>query len=108
GRALRDLVARGTKGGRVDVTTRSASAPRNVILLVGDGMGTAAVTATYYHRGGLAMNELRHHGIVTTHALDSLVNDSPGSATALGTGRRTLGSAVGMAPGDDGALVAVE
>jgi len=70
-------------------------------------MGIPAVTAAYYHQGGLAMTGLPRHGIITTHARDGLVNDSPAAATALATGHRTRKAAIGMAV-QDGELVAVE
>ena len=82
--------------------------PKNVILFVGDGMGLAAVTASYYARGESAMLSMPVAGLVSTHGLDRLVNDSAATATALSTGRRTRYGAVGTAPGPDGSLVGVE
>lgn len=73
--------------------------PKNVILFVGDGMGLAAVTASYYARGESAMLSMPVAGLVSTHGLDRLVNDSAATATALSTGRRTRYGAVGTAPG---------
>jgi alkaline phosphatase len=80
--------------------------PKNVILLVGDGMGLAAVTTSYYARGESAMLGMPVTGLVSTHGADRLVNDSAATATALSTGQRTRYGAVGTAPGSDGKLVA--
>jgi alkaline phosphatase len=75
--------------------------PANIILMVGDGMGVGALTAAYYARGPLAMQSLPVQGLVSTHGLDRLVNDSAAAATALATGRRTNYGAVGVAPEGD-------
>lgn len=80
--------------------------PRNVILLIGDGMGIAPVTAALYATGSLTMLSLPVKGLVATHATDRVVNDSAATATALATGYRTRYGAVGMAP-VDGALKSV-
>ncbi len=81
--------------------TFSVERPRNVIVLVGDGMGIAPVTAAYYARGGLAMTGMPVTGLVSTHATDRVVNDSAASATALATGERTRYGAVGVVPRGD-------
>lgn len=78
--------------------------PRNVILIVGDGMGASSITAAYYARGGLAMTQAPVQGLVATHGVDRLVNDSAATATALATGRRARYRTVGVAPGQGGEL----
>lgn len=83
------------------------SKPKNVIVMIGDGMGINAITAAYYANGGLFMTEAPVSGIVSTHAADRVVNDSAASATAISTGRRSLGGAVGMAA-EGGSLVSAE
>lgn len=72
--------------------------PKNVILLVGDGMGLAPVTAAYYVQGKLSMLEAPYKGLVSTHATNRVVNDSAATATALSTGQRTRYGSVGMVP----------
>ncbi|WP_230470180.1 alkaline phosphatase [Lujinxingia vulgaris] len=72
--------------------------PKNVILLVGDGLGLASLTAGLYSRGDLATLSMDTRALVATHALDRLVNDSAGSATAIASGRRSRVGVVGMAP----------
>lgn len=82
--------------------TFGAKRPRNVILLVGDGMGVAAVTAGYYASGESAMMGMPVKGLVSTHGTDRLVNDSAATATALATGKRTRYGSVGVVPASEG------
>ncbi|WP_230467697.1 alkaline phosphatase [Lujinxingia vulgaris] len=76
--------------------------PKNVILLVGDGLGLASLSAGLYSRGELATLSMEHRALMATHALDRLVNDSAGSATAIASGRRSRVGVVGMAPATAG------
>ena len=73
--------------------------PRNVVVLIGRGLGMSSLTASYYHQGIPAMFEMGQAATVATHSLDSVVNDAAGAATALATGERTQRGAVAMAPG---------
>ncbi|MFF1557893.1 alkaline phosphatase [Streptomyces sp. NPDC058279] len=106
--ALAGAVAAGT-------ATTANSAPqndgrgreiRNVIYLLGDGMGRTHVTAArdrYYGAGGkLTMETLPFTGAVATYAVEkgtakpSLVTDSASSATAWSTGVKTYNAAIGV------------
>lgn len=78
--------------------------PKNVILMVADGLGFASVAGANYVHGDLNVRSMPHHGFASTHASDALVNDSAGSATALATGKRSRYNAVGMVT-ENGALV---
>lgn len=65
---------------------------KNVILLIGDGMGTEHIEATkaYYGLDSLFMETMTTvKGEVTTHSLDSDVTDSAASATAMSCGVKT-------------------
>lgn len=62
-------------------------APRNTILLIGDGMGPEQVRAGRLLTGGpLAMESLPHHGSATTCSTTDPVTDSAAAATAMATG----------------------
>src|SRR4030042_1268434 len=72
-------------------------APRNVILLIGDGMGFEQVRAASLYaagkEGALAF-EKDFKGEMTTHSLDSYLKkthatDSAAAATAMATGDKT-------------------
>jgi alkaline phosphatase len=80
---------------------------RNVILLIGDGMGVAHTTAASVRRGGangrLNMERMPVTGLARTHSASNLVTDSAAAATALSTGTRTRNEVLGQAP--DGATL---
>jgi len=67
--------------------------PRNVILVIGDGMGVGQVSSasTILHgpRGGLVIEHAPYTGLMSHHAGNLLVTDSAASATALATGFKT-------------------
>ncbi|GAA1153450.1 alkaline phosphatase [Kitasatospora gansuensis] len=79
---------------------------RNVIYLLGDGMGRTHVTAgreRYYGAAGkLAMERLPYTGAVSTYAVEkgsqqpALVTDSASSATAWSSGVKTYNAALGV------------
>ena len=69
-------------------------APKNVILIIGDGMGINDITLAEdnvngVYDFGLVLNQIENHGLATTHSADSQVTDSAASATALSTGVKT-------------------
>ncbi|MBR6564814.1 MAG: alkaline phosphatase [Clostridia bacterium] len=68
--------------------------PKNVILIIGDGMGINDVTLAEENVNGvydfgLVLNQIKNRGLATTHSADSQVTDSAASATALSTGVKT-------------------
>lgn len=70
------------------------AAPKNVILIIGDGMGINDITLAEdnvngVYDFGLVLNQIENHGLATTHSADSQVTDSAASATALSTGVKT-------------------
>jgi alkaline phosphatase len=85
---------------------------KNVILLIGDGMGFEQVRAAGMYangkEGSLFMESLEHKGQMTTGAADSAVTDSAASATAMATGVKVNNGVVSVAiPGDGRELVTV-
>lgn len=72
---------------------------RNVILMIGDGMGVGAVNAAMYANGGeLTMTNLRTVGFVRTQSADNFTTDSAASGTAYATGQKTNNGYLGMNP----------
>lgn len=79
---------------------------RNVIYLLGDGMGRTHVTAAreryYGATGKLNMERLPNYGAVATYAVEkdsdqpALVTDSASSATAWSTGKKTYNAAISV------------
>lgn len=75
-----------------------AEIPKNIILLIGDGMGFSQVTAAEYEHGPLVMTSMPVHGMTSTYSSDSEVTDSASSATAFAAGYKTDNGMLGMLP----------
>jgi len=74
-----------------------AQSPKNVILLIGDGMGPSHFTAARLTRGAeFQIGRMKTIGLVTTSCADRAVTDSAAAATALATGFKTNYEAVGI------------
>lgn len=75
---------------------------RNVILLIGDGMGIGHITAARISAGSpdslLNLDTMPITGLVKTHSTSSLVTDSAAAATALATGLRTDNGRIATTP----------
>ena len=70
---------------------------KNVILLIGDGMGQQHIRAgEIYNEGKLTMQKFPYSVMVETRSWDSEVTDSAAAATAMATGVRTLNGFIGM------------
>ena len=71
--------------------------PKNVILMIGDGMGLAHVFAGYTANGGnLFLNNFRQMGYAKTQSSNKFITDSAAGGTALACGVKTYNSAVGV------------
>lgn len=62
--------------------------PKNIIIMIGDGMGVSHITASRYVHGRSNFDRFKNLGLMTTHSRHSLVTDSAAGATALATGRK--------------------
>jgi alkaline phosphatase len=87
--------------GQHDVTFSAVKAkrgaPRNVILLIGDGMGVSHVTAALVTNGNkLYMTSMPYTGLITTWSASDFITDSGAGGTALSTGKKTYNSAIGV------------
>ncbi|RIV20568.1 alkaline phosphatase [Fibrisoma montanum] len=75
----------------------SRSRVRNVILLIGDGMGLAQIYAGLTaNRGDLNLAKLLNIGFSKTSAADTYITDSAAGATAMATGHKTNNRAIGV------------
>jgi alkaline phosphatase len=78
--------------------------PKNVIICIGDGMGSEHVKAARYYNGGeLSFETLPYQGLQTTYSADNAVTESAASATSLATGVKVNNNVVSMAYPGDGA-----
>ena len=74
--------------------------PRNVILMIGDGMGLVQVNAARIRGAGaegmLYMEKMPVVGIIRTHSENSLTTDSAAAGTALAAGVKTHNGKIAM------------
>lgn len=72
-------------------------APRNVVLVIGDGMGLSQVSAGRLANGGaLNLDRFPVTGLVDTTSASGAITDSAAGATAYATGVRTHNGLVGV------------
>ena len=77
--------------------------PKNVIVMISDGMGPNDITITeryseYCFEFGLILNQIKNHGLATTYCANSDITDSAAAGTALATGVKTNREYVGVDP----------
>lgn len=71
--------------------------PKNIILMIGDGMGIAQIYAgmTANH-GILNLEKFTSVGFIKTHSADDFITDSGAGGTAIATGKKTYNGAIGV------------
>ena len=82
------------------VVKSAFTTPKNMIIIIGDGMGPNDITlAEEYADGvydfGLVLNQIPNHGLSYTYSAMNDVTDSAASATALSTGVKTKNGFIG-------------
>jgi alkaline phosphatase len=79
-----------------------STSPKNIILIIGDGMGPGAIklTSLYQHKaeGRLVMEQLPVASLCTTFSANMPVTDSAASGTAIATGHKTNNGMLGVNP----------
>ncbi len=80
------------------ISDPSDDIPHNIILFIGDGMGTAHITAARTAAGKLHMERLDAGGLLTTHPYEGFITDSAASGTAIATGQKTRNGMISRAP----------
>ncbi|KOH44293.1 alkaline phosphatase [Sunxiuqinia dokdonensis] len=74
-----------------------ADKPKNIIFMIGDGMGVSAVHAGLTANGGqLFLNNFKQLGFITTNSASDYVTDSAAGGTALSSGYKTYNGAIGV------------
>lgn len=74
-----------------------AKKPRNIILLIGDGMGVSQVFAGYAANGGaLHITNMPYSGLSATQSSNRFVTDSGAGGSAISTGIRTYNQAISV------------
>lgn len=73
--------------------------PKNIILMIGDGMGLTQITAGLYSNNNqLNLERFPVVGLHKSYCSNRLVTDSAAGATAFSTGHKTYYTAVGVGP----------
>jgi alkaline phosphatase len=73
--------------------------PKNIVLLIGDGMGVSHVFAGITANGGnLFLDNFKHTGFAKTSSSSHYITDSAAGGTALSTGVKTYNGAIGVGP----------
>lgn len=77
----------------------SSGQPKNVILIIGDGMGIAQLYAAMsVSKKSLNIESAKFIGFNRTHSYDDYTTDSAAGGTALATGVKTRNGIIGMRP----------
>ena len=109
-RATRDqsaaeVAARSRAGAERSVAPSAATStarPRNVVLMIGDGMGLTQITAALYANGNeIAFERMPVVGLHKSYSSDNLITDSAAGATAFSCGEKTYNGAIGVLPDAD-------
>lgn len=73
--------------------------PKNIILMIGDGMGITQITSgLYMNNNKLELERIKHIGLHKSYASDNLVTDSAAGATAFACGVKTYNGAIAVDP----------
>jgi len=72
--------------------------PKNIILLIGDGMGVSQIYGGMVaNKNILELERMQHIGFIKTYSSDNLITDSGAGATAFSIGEKTYNGAIGVA-----------
>jgi len=78
-------------------TETGARMPRNIVFMIGDGMGLTQITAGLIaQRDALNLERCAVIGLCKTNSGDNLITDSAAGATAFSTGQKTYNGAIGV------------
>lgn len=78
-------------------TSPSGEKPKNIILMIGDGMGLPQITgAMYMNDNKTVFERFNNIGFHKSQSADNLVTDSAAGATAFASGVKTINGALGM------------
>jgi alkaline phosphatase len=71
--------------------------PKNVILLIGDGMGLSQVSSAFYYKDQTPnFKRFKNIGLIRTSSAKQKITDSAAGATAFSTGQKSYNGAIGV------------
>ena len=90
-----------TEGELQEIFSQEYETPKNVIIMIADGMGANdLILAEQFSKKlepfGLVLNQIPYQGLATTCSASHTTTDSAAAATALATGVKTKNGMVGM------------
>lgn len=81
----------------VQVTEPSGKNVKNVILIIGDGMGLSHISSAWVaNKGKLNLDNFPVVGLARTYSHNRLITDSGAAGTAIATGQKTNNYVVGV------------
>ena len=88
---------------KIDTSSHAGAAnisfkqPKNVVLMIGDGMGLTQITAGMYsNKNSLNLEQFKVIGLHKSYSGNSLITDSAAGATAMACGIKTYNGAIGV------------
>jgi len=83
--------------GNPKIKKQKTKPPKNIILMIGDGMGTAQLYAGYTAKKGMMnITAMPVSGFVTTFSANNYITDSGAAGTAFATGIKTKNYSIGV------------
>ncbi|MCW9036802.1 alkaline phosphatase [Altibacter sp.] len=80
-----------------NINNETTGKPKNIILLIGDGMGLSQVSAGFFYSDRPSnFEQFPVVGLLKTSASSDLITDSAASGTAYASGIKTYNGAIGM------------
>ncbi len=80
-----------------DVVSLPPNRAKNVVLMIGDGMGLTQITAAMYNNGNyLNLEKFPVVGFHKSYSANDLITDSAAGATAFACGVKTYNNAIGL------------
>lgn len=76
--------------------TSTKKQAKNVIFMIGDGMGVTQITSGLIENNGLNLESFQSIGFIKTNSSKELITDSAAGATAFSIGKKTYNGAVGV------------
>lgn len=81
----------------VDQRNIAPKVPKNIIFMIGDGMGITQISAGLYSNGNeLNLERFKDIGFHKSYSCDKLITDSAAGATAFACGVKTYNGAIGV------------
>lgn len=79
------------------VAATQTAKPKNIILMIGDGMGISQISAGMYSNGNkLNLEQFNVIGLHKSYSGDNLITDSAAGATAFSSGVKTYNGAIAV------------